>query len=167
LRTGEKKYEVKGKPASNILNLLVLENPRQYLVFVSLPYVGEKRVTFRSLSLTSFLFNGMVYSVDRKTGELMWSLPLEAQGIDFSQFLDLPVMTFGIRRIQGLPSSDGTLVDLQVVDLRNGDVVLKETTRFNRERSWIVPDLEQKSILIEPFQIRLSFEEPPVAARKP
>ena len=48
----------------------------------------------------------------------MWSLPLEAQGIDFSQFLDLPVMTFGIRRIRGTTSTDGTQVDLQVVDLR-------------------------------------------------
>lgn len=172
LRTGEKKFEVKGKPAANVLNLLVLENSQQYLVFVTLPYVrekgtGAKRIGFRSLGMTSFLFNGMVYSVDRKTGQLMWSLPLTAQGIDFSQFLDLPVMTFGIRRIEGLPSSYGTLVDLQVVDLRSGDVVLKETTRSNRLRVWTVPDADRKNILIEPFQIRLSFEEPPVAARKP
>lgn len=167
LRTGEEKYEVKGKPADSVLNLLLLENPRQYLVFVSLPYVAKKGVSFRPIGMTSFLFNGMVYSVDRKTGELMWSMPLTTQGIDFTQFLDLPVITFGIRRIEGRPSSYGTLVDLQVVDLRSGDVVLKETTRSNRQRIWTVPDAERKNILIEPFQIRLSFEESPVEARKP
>ncbi|QDT40493.1 outer membrane biogenesis protein BamB [Gimesia alba] len=172
LRTGEVKNKVKGQPAANVLNLLVLENQRQYLVFVTLPYIPEKRipqkrVTFRKFSMTSFLFSGMVYSVDRKSGELMWSLPLKAQGIEFSQFLDLPVITFGIKRIQGSPSSYGTLVDLQVVDLRTGDVVLKETTRSNRLRIWNVPDADRKQILIEPFQIRLSFEEPPVEARKP
>jgi outer membrane protein assembly factor BamB len=150
-----------------VLNLLLLENPRQYLVFVSLPYVAKKGVSFRPIGMTSFLFNGMVYSVDRKTGELMWSMPLTTQGIDFTQFLDLPVITFGIRRIEGRPSSYGTLVDLQVVDLRSGDVVLKETTRSNRQRIWTVPDVERKNILIEPFQIRLSFEESPVEARKP
>lgn len=167
LMTGEQKFEVKGQPASKMLNLLVLKNSRQYLVFVSLPYVANNRVVFRSLSLTSFLFNGMAYSIDRQTGELMWSLPVDAQGIDFSQFLDLPVMTFGIRRVSGVASTDGTQVDLQVVDLRNGDVVLKETTTSNRLRIWAVPDLEQQDILIEPFQIRLSFEEPPLTAKKP
>lgn len=174
LMTGEKKFEVKGQPAEKIINLLVLRNSRQYLVFVSLPYVppdrvdgNRNRVVFRSLSLTSYLFNGMVYSIDRQSGELMWSLPLEAQGIDFSQFLDLPVMTFGIRRIRGTTSTDGTQVDLQVVDLRNGDVVLQETTTSNRLRIWVVPDLEHQNILIEPFQIRLSFEDPPLTAQKP
>ncbi|WP_417386040.1 PQQ-binding-like beta-propeller repeat protein [Gimesia sp.] len=174
LMTGEQKFEVKGQPAEKIINLLVLRNSHQYLVFVSLPYVppdrvdgNRNRVVFRSLSLTSYLFNGMVYSVDRQTGELMWSLPLDAQGIDFSQFLDLPVITFGIRKIRGITTTDGTQVDLQVVDLRNGDVVLKETTTSNRLRIWVVPDIERNDILIEPFQIRLSFEEPPLAARKP
>ncbi len=174
LMTGEQKFEVKGQPASKMINLLVLRNSRQYLVFVSLPYIARdrvdasrNRVVFRSLSLTSYLFNGMVYSIDRQTGNIMWSLPLETQGIDFSQFLDLPVITFGIRRIRGATSTNGTQVDLQVVDLRNGEVVLKETTTSNRLRVWVVPDLEQNNILIEPFQIRLSFEEPPLAAKKP
>lgn len=167
LRTGKQKYAVKGQPAESVLNVLVLENPQQYLVFVSLPYVGQKRVTFRSATLTSFMFHGMVYSVNRKTGELMWSLPLNAQGIDFTQFLNLPIFTFGIKRIEGRPSSEGTLVDLQVVDLRNGEVVLKETARSNRQRIWTVPDPGGNNILIEPFQIRLSFEEAPLVAPKP
>ena len=97
----------------------------------------------------------------------MWSRMLEAQGIDFTQFFDLPVMTFGIRRVMGISTSSGNQVDLEVIDLRDGSQVLKETTSSNRLRTWVVPDLEKKDILIEPFQIRLSFEEPPVVAPKP
>lgn len=167
LRTGEQKLEVKGQAGMKVLNLLLLENEKQYLLFVSTPYVAKNRVTFRALSLTSFLFNGMVYSIDRETGELMWSRTLEAQGVDFSQFFDLPVMVFGIRKMRGISSSSGNLVDLEVVDLRNGKSVLKETTTSNRLRIWVVPDQENQSILLEPFQIRLSFEEPPIAAKKP
>lgn len=167
LRTGKTKAEVKGQAAPNLIRVLMLENQRQYLVFVTLPYVAKSRVAFRSLSLTSLLFNGMVYSIDRQTGELMWFRPLEAQGIDFTQFFDLPVMTFGVRRVMGISSSSGNLVDLEVIDLRDGSQVLKETTSSNRLRFWVVPDLAQKDILLEPFQIRLSFEEPPVPAQKP
>ena len=167
LRTGEQKVEVKGQAAPNVMRVLLLENKRQYLVFVSLPYVVKSRVTYRPLSMTSLLFNGMLYSIDRETGELMWSRMLEAQGIDFTQFFDLPVMTFGIRRVMGISTSSGNQVDLEVIDLRDGSQVLKETTSSNRLRTWVVPDLEQKDILIEPFQIRLSFEEPPIVAPKP
>ncbi|QDT25277.1 outer membrane biogenesis protein BamB [Gimesia panareensis] len=167
LRTGEKKTEVKGQAAPNVLRVLLLENEKQYLVFVSLPYVAKSRVTFRPMSMTTLMFNGMLYSIDRETGELMWSRMLEAQGVDFTQFFDLPVMTFGIRRVTGGPVTSGNQVDLEVIDLRDGSQVLKETTSSNRLRIWVVPDLARKNILIEPFQIRLSFEEPPVTAKKP
>mgnify|MGYP003629840984 FL=1 len=166
LRTGEKKMEVKGEPTSDVLNVLALRNARQYLIFVNVRYIVKNGMSYRTLS-ASYPINGVLYSVDRKTGELMWSLPIEAQGLDLSQFLDLPVLTFGIRKFKGMPSSAGTQVDLQVVDLRNGEVVLKETSISNRLRIWVVPDADQKNILIEPFEIRLSFEEPPVAAKKP
>ncbi|MFK7776689.1 MAG: PQQ-binding-like beta-propeller repeat protein, partial [Gimesia sp.] len=166
LRTGEKKVEVKVNPATNITKLLMLKNSKQYLFFVSVKYIVKKGVSYRTL-YSSYPFNGVVYSVDRKTRQLTWSLPLDAQGFDLSQFLDLPVLTFGIRKFKGMPSNAGTRVDLQVVDLRNGEVILKETSRSNRMRIWVVPDAEQKNIVIEPFQIRLSFEEPPIPAKKP
>ncbi len=166
LRTGEIKYEVKGNPVANIINLLLLKNSRQYLVFVNVKYIVKNGVNYITLA-SSYPINGVIYSVDRKTGDLMWSLPVEAEGFDLSQSLDLPVLTFGIRKYKGMPSSQGAEVDLQVVDLRNGGVVLKETMLSNRDRIWVVPDVDQKNILIEPFEIRLSFEEPPVAAKKP
>ncbi|WP_298859192.1 PQQ-binding-like beta-propeller repeat protein [uncultured Gimesia sp.] len=166
LRTGETKFEIKANPLSNITKLLVLKNSRQYLFFVNLKYTVKNGISYRTL-YSSYPFHGVIYSIDRKTGQMMWSLPLEAQGLDLSQFLDLPVLTFGIRKFKGMPSSAGTQIDLQIVDLRNGDIVFNETSRSNRMRIWVVPDVDQKNIVIEPFQIRLSYEEPPVAAKKP
>lgn len=167
LRTGEKQFEVQDKISAQHTGVFMLQNSRQYLLFASEPFKMKPGVSYNSLSATSFGFNGTVYSIDRETGELMWSHPLEKQGIDLSQFLDLPVIIFGISRNRGRPSRQGAEVDLETIDLRNGKVVFKETSRSNRARIWIVPDRDRKNILIEPFQIRLSFEEPPVAAQKP
>ncbi len=167
LKTGEKKLEVKDKISQQHSSALLLRNKQQYLIFASLPFKKTQGNSFRLLNATSLPFNGMIYSVDRKTGKLMWSHPLEAQGIDFSQFLDLPAISFGRRKSRGLPSREGGLVDLQVVDLRTGKDIFKETVRSNRSRIWMSPDVDTKNILIEPFQIRLNYEEPPVAAHKP
>lgn len=166
LRTGETKVEVQGEAHTDISNMLLLRNSRQYLLFVRLKYKAKAGITYSSL-YSSYPFYGVVYSIDRKTGQMMWTLPVEVQGVDLLQFFELPVLTFAVRKIQRSTSQPGTLVDLQVVDLRTGEIALKETTRSNRQRIWIVSDVDQKSIVIEPFQIRLSFEEPPIAAKKP
>lgn len=167
LKTGKKKLQVKDKISAQHIDALLVQNSRQYLIFASLPFKNSQSGPFSLLNVTSSVFNGIVYSVDRKTGQLMWSYPLEAQGVDLSQFLDLPVISFGRRKNNRFPSRQGRLVDLQVVDLRSGKEILKESIRNNRSRIWLQPDVDTKNILIEPFQIRLSFEEPPVAARKP
>ncbi|WP_197993306.1 PQQ-binding-like beta-propeller repeat protein [Gimesia aquarii] len=168
LRTGEKQFNVKEKVSAQHTSVFMLQNSRQYLLFASQPFRRKKGVSYRLLSATSIGFNGgIVYSIDRKTGELMWSCPLESQGVDLSLFLDLPVIVFGRQTSNGHPSREGPQIDLQLVDLRSGKVILNETTRSNRSRIWIVPDVDRKNILVEPFQIRLSYEEPPVAAQKP
>lgn len=167
LRTGEKQFDVKEKVSAQHTSVFMLQNSRQYLLFASQPFRRKRGVSYRLLSATSTGFNGRVYSIDRKTGELMWSCPLESQGVDLSLFLDLPVIIFGRQTNNGRPSREGPQIDLKLVDLRSGKIILDETTRSNRSRIWIVPDVDRKDILIEPFQIRLSFEEPPVAAQKP
>ncbi|HEY0984188.1 outer membrane protein assembly factor BamB family protein [Schlesneria sp.] len=187
LATGEKQLETElplKRPLRGMLVLSVQSTPDHYIVVagVSIRKTELRRIEpinfgmppefglpreLGTPSNSAFSLDGMVFYIDRKSGEVKWSVPVNELAYDANQPASLPVLVLAAWNIHFDPNTGFPLdpkLSTLILDKRTGDVVYKSqelATPVGRGLQFI-PSHETKKLLIDfySFQLELKFPKP-------
>jgi len=187
LSTGEKRLDVElplKKPLRGLLVLSVQSAPDHYIVIAG---VSPRRTELRRVeplnfgiprdfgpprelgapSSAAFSVEGLVLSIDRKSGAVKWSVPVTDLAYDTTQPASLPVLVLAAWHINFDPNTGfprDPKLSTMVIDKRTGGIAyenLELATPVGRGLQFMpFTDLKKLVVDLYNFQLELRFPEP-------
>jgi len=152
---------------ANLQDFFFRRQGDNYLVFLRLLDKEAINNPLRQVSVgyNNLMVDGPAFAFERKTGRLVWSRQISNQSFDPMQSDTLPILTFVTRRYEIVQPRGFTrsVVNVEVVDIRNGRTVLEYSGNDVHPPFAMQTDAEKKMIRISfvsvDFEVKAS-EQP-------
>jgi hypothetical protein len=115
---------------------------------------------------TSFTIDGHVSAVDRQTGDVAWSIPVEQQAFDFMQAANMPVLVLAAQHSKTNRSGQREMTRLSalILDKQTGRTVYStlESLLQNCPGARFIPMIEDRKLVVDfqSWNLAITFSKP-------
>lgn len=166
LSDGAVRLQASADPEPELFDIIVQRTAEQYLLVANTQIAPTALPRISRVSSHSEAVNGKVYGFERPTGRRLWMTPVERQGLDPHQSVELPALVMIAQTTEILPDtrSAQTRSHLLCIDRRNGRIIYDQPTAestYSLETT-ADPDLKQIELKMSRSTVKLTFTNKPV-----
>jgi outer membrane protein assembly factor BamB/predicted negative regulator of RcsB-dependent stress response len=165
-------------PEPQLTEIYMFRTPTRDLIVTNRPWRNTDNNGIQPVpgGLGNPLINGHVHGLDRKSGKIVYSTPVENRSLTFNQPIDLPVLTFASqiyrhnRTFNNEPLQQTALLCL---DKRNGHIIYDEQSTGPITTIEMIGSPEKQQVLLKTIRtaIRMTFTDtaypPPKVEKTP